>query len=110
MESTVSPADLRPQHVQQAHAKIRASIHETPLLTSQTLDRIVSTPLPHEQKAPRLRLFFKCENFQKIGAFKARGATHAVINLMARHGEEELRRRGVITHSSGMYMYPLAGL
>lgn len=50
---------------------------------------------------PRFRLHFKCENMQKIGAFKARGAFHAVIRLMEEVGEEEVRRRGVVTHSSG---------
>jgi hypothetical protein len=48
-------------------------------------------------------LFFKCENFQKIGAFKARGAFHAIARLVEEMGIEEVRRRGVVTHSSGTF-------
>lgn len=49
------------------------------------------------------RLFFKCENFQKVGAFKIRGATNAVLSL-----SDEERRRGVVTHSSGNHAQALA--
>jgi threonine dehydratase len=58
------------------------------------------TPTP----TPRFRLFFKCENFQKIGAFKARGAFHAIARLVEEMGIEEVRRRGVVTHSSGTFL------
>lgn len=51
---------------------------------------------------PRLRFFFKCENYQRIGAFKARGAFHALLRLVEERGEEEVKRRGVVTHSSGI--------
>src|SRR5213594_2515132 len=68
-----------------AHERIRAHIHRTPVLTSSRLDA-----------ASRAALFFKCENFQKIGAFKARGATNAVFSL-----DDATARRGVATHSSG---------
>jgi threonine dehydratase len=71
--------------IRAAHERIRASIHRTPVLTSARLD-----------EASRASLFFKCENFQKIGAFKARGATNAVFAL-----DEVTARRGVATHSSG---------
>jgi threonine dehydratase len=54
-----------------------------------------------EGVVPRFRLWFKCENFQKIGAFKARGAFHAVTRLIDMMGLDEVRRRGVVTHSSG---------
>ena len=70
-----------------AHERIRAYIHRTPVLTSSRLDG--ATPAA-------AGLFFKCENFQKIGAFKARGATNAVFSL-----EDVTARRGVATHSSG---------
>jgi len=49
-----------------------------------------------EPAKPTFELFFKCENFQKIGAFKARGAYHALSRL-----SEDQRKNGVITHSSG---------
>ena len=68
-----------------AHERIRAHIHRTPVLTNSWLN-----------DACRASLFFKCENFQKVGAFKARGATNAVFAL-----DDETARRGVATHSSG---------
>jgi len=68
-----------------AHERIRPYIHRTPVLTSSRLDKMSGASL-----------FFKCENFQKIGAFKARGATNAVFSL-----DEAMARRGVATHSSG---------
>jgi threonine dehydratase len=68
-----------------AHERIRPFIHRTLVLTSSRLD-----------EASEESLFFKCENFQKIGAFKARGATNAVFAL-----DQEAARRGVATHSSG---------
>ena len=68
-----------------AHERIRAHIHRTPVLTSSRLN-----------EASGASLFFKCENFQKIGAFKARGATNAVFSL-----DEAIAQRGVATHSSG---------
>lgn len=116
--SSVMPSDgpplamrLTPEDVQKAHTKIADHIHRTPVLTCRTLDRIASTPAAaaDDQQggsetspaAPRLRLYFKCENFQKIGAFKARGAFHALACLVEGHGLEELKRRGVVAHSSG---------
>src|SRR5436190_2792906 len=71
--------------IREAHARIQAHIHRTPVLTSSRLD-----------VASEASLFFKCENFQKVGAFKARGATNAVFAL-----DDEIARRGVATHSSG---------
>src|SRR5216683_4749165 len=75
-----------------AHARIRPYIHRTPVLTSSRLDA-----------ASGGSLFFKCENFQKIGAFKARGATNAVFAL-----DEGAARHGVATHSSGNHGAALA--
>jgi threonine dehydratase len=68
-----------------AHERIRPHIHRTSVLTSSRLNEANGTSL-----------FFKCENFQKIGAFKARGATNAVFSL-----DDATARRGVATHSSG---------
>ena len=68
-----------------AHERIQPHIHRTLVLTSERLN-----------KASDASLFFKCENFQKIGAFKARGATNAVFAL-----DEATARHGVATHSSG---------
>ncbi|MBN2414729.1 pyridoxal-phosphate dependent enzyme [bacterium] len=78
--------------VQQAHQRIRSSIHETPVFTSATLDARTGG-----------QVFFKCENFQKIGAFKIRGGCNTVFSL----GEEEAAR-GVVTHSSGNHAAAVA--
>jgi len=75
-----------------AHQRIRAHINRTPVLTSSRLDA-----------ASGASLFFKCENFQKIGAFKARGATNAVFAL-----DDSMARCGVATHSSGNHGAALA--
>ena len=96
------------------HSLIKQYIHYTPVLTNQTLTDLASTPQSssdlegtqwagQEPAKPKLRLWFKCENLQKVGAFKVRGAFHALIRLMAEEGWEEGggRERGVITHSSG---------
>ncbi len=78
--------------IRAAHERICAHIHRTPVLTSTRLD-----------EASGASLFFKCENFQKIGAFKARGATNAVFSL-----DDVSARRGVATHSSGNHGTALA--
>lgn len=78
--------------VREAARRIAPYIHRTPVLRSRTLERELGA-----------ELFFKCENLQKVGAFKARGALNAVLRL----GEEQARR-GVITHSSGNHGAALA--
>lgn len=97
-----------------AHELVKPHIHYTPVLTNTTLTSLASTPQTPEALAdtpwagqnpakPILRLWFKCENLQKVGAFKVRGAFHALERLCM---EEEWVRgggkeRGVVTHSSG---------
>lgn len=78
--------------IEEAHERIRPYIHRTPVLTSQTLDGIAGA-----------KLLFKCENFQKIGAFKIRGGMNAVLSL-----PPEDRARGVATHSSGNHAQAVA--
>lgn len=73
------------EDVHAAQARIGSHVHRTPVLTSAYLDALTGA-----------RLFFKCENFQKAGAFKARGASNAVFSL-----SEEQAAAGVATHSSG---------
>ncbi|HWY41812.1 MAG TPA: pyridoxal-phosphate dependent enzyme [Chthoniobacterales bacterium] len=80
------------ERIRAAHERIRPYIHRTPVLTSSRLDQ-----------ASGAKLFFKCENFQKIGAFKARGATNAVFSL-----DDVTAKRGVATHSSGNHGTALA--
>lgn len=87
MSATLTLADIRA-----AHARIADKIHRTPVLTSATLDALCGA-----------QLFFKCENFQKIGAFKARGATNAVFALT-----DAEAANGVATHSSGNHAAALA--
>jgi threonine dehydratase len=78
--------------IEAAHARIRPFVHRTPVMTCRTLDRLVEA-----------ELFFKCENLQRVGAFKYRGATNAVQSLTDREAA-----RGVATHSSGNHAQALA--
>jgi threonine dehydratase len=80
------------QLIREAHARIRDKIHRTPLMTSEVLNEMSGR-----------RLYFKCENLQKAGAFKARGATNAVFLL-----SDSEAARGVVTHSSGNHAAALA--
>jgi threonine dehydratase len=75
-----------------AHRRIEPYIHRTPVLTSSFLDALTGA-----------ELFFKCENFQKAGAFKVRGASNAVFGL-----SEAEAARGVATHSSGNHALSLS--
>jgi threonine dehydratase len=84
---SVTLADVRA-----ARERIAPHIHRTPVLRSSLIDREVNAAL-----------FFKCENFQKVGAFKARGACNAVFSLSDAEAE-----RGVVTHSSGNHGAALA--
>ncbi|KAL8777266.1 MAG: hypothetical protein Q9213_007937 [Squamulea squamosa] len=93
--------------VEAAHKAIKNHIHYTPVITSQTLNDLASRPQSQEvligtpfegQKPawPKIHFFFKCENYQRIGAFKVRGAFHALSRL-----RKEQLSKGVVTHSSG---------
>jgi threonine dehydratase len=78
--------------VRAAHERIRPFVHRTPVLTCSAINALTNA-----------RVFFKCENFQKVGAFKIRGATNAVQSL-----SDEAAARGVVTHSSGNHAAALA--
>lgn len=78
--------------IQEAHARIRPYIHWTPVFSSISINEILGA-----------EFYFKCENFQKVGAFKFRGATNAVLSL----SPEELAK-GVGTHSSGNHAAAIA--
>ncbi len=86
------PNPISQEQIQAAHQRIAPYIHRTPLLTNQTLDQITGATV-----------FLKCENLQKVGAFKARGAMNAVLSLTA-----DERANGVATHSSGNHGQALA--
>ncbi|KAK4121092.1 tryptophan synthase beta subunit-like PLP-dependent enzyme [Parathielavia appendiculata] len=118
-QSTALP--LTRESVQAAHKLIEPYIHKTPVLTNATLNRLASTPRTEAElegtewagrapAKPVLRFWFKCENFQKIGAFKARGAFHAIERLKQEPGWAERggRERGVVTHSSGNHAQALS--
>ncbi|EPE34872.1 Tryptophan synthase beta subunit-like PLP-dependent enzyme [Glarea lozoyensis ATCC 20868] len=127
--------------VLEAHERIKPYIHHTPVLTNTYLDELASTPQSpealvgtewegQEPARPKIRFYFKCENFQRVGAFKVRGAFHAVGRLMGEWdgegegmGEDEgdgveggkgkgveggKRVRAVVTHSSGNHAQALA--
>jgi len=78
--------------IQIAHERIKAFIHRTPVLSSKSINEILNVDLN-----------FKCENFQKVGAFKFRGATNAVRSL----SKNEVQK-GVATHSSGNHAAALS--
>src|SRR5437764_6580249 len=78
--------------IQLAEARVRAFVHRTPVATSRTFDA-----------ASGRRVFFKCENFQRAGAFKMRGATNKILSL-----SDEERARGVVAFSSGNHAQAVA--
>ena len=80
------------ERIVQVHERIKPYIHETPILTSSLIDEIAGCSI-----------FFKCENFQKMGAFKMRGATNAILQL-----SNEDQQKGVVTHSSGNFAQALS--
>jgi threonine dehydratase len=83
---------LQKKQLIDCHKSIQPYIHNTPVLTSQFLNEISGASI-----------FFKCENFQRMGAFKMRGATSAILNL-----SKEQMEKGVVTHSSGNFAQALA--
>ena len=78
--------------IRAAAARIRGRVHRTPVMSSRSIDRDLG-----------VRVRFKCENLQRVGAFKARGAANAVWSL-----DDATARRGVATHSSGNHGAALA--
>ena len=90
MDSRQAPPSF--DDVRAALQRISRHVHRTPVVTCATLDALVGTPL-----------FFKCENLQKVGAFKYRGASNAIWKL-----SDDQLARGVATHSSGNHAQALA--
>ncbi|WP_437493188.1 pyridoxal-phosphate dependent enzyme [Sorangium sp. So ce1014] len=80
------------EDIRRAASRLAPHAHVTPVMTSRTIDGIAGA-----------RVFFKCENLQRVGAFKFRGACNAVLSL-----PDEEARRGVATHSSGNHAAALA--
>lgn len=88
------PESLIPsfEEITAAHSRIRSLVHRTPVLSSMSVNKILGADL-----------FFKCENLQKVGAFKFRGASNSVFSL-----DDETAMKGVATHSSGNHAAALA--
>lgn len=78
--------------IEQTHDRIKNYIHRTPVLTCSAIDELAGCSI-----------FFKCENFQKVGAFKARGAMNAALSLST-----EQLKKGLATHSSGNHAQAIA--
>jgi threo-3-hydroxy-L-aspartate ammonia-lyase len=91
-KSTASDALPTYADVEEAADRVHAHAHRTPVVTSSTIDRLTGA-----------EVFFKCENLQRAGAFKFRGAFNALSRLSA-----EARRRGVLTYSSGNHAQAIA--
>lgn len=92
MLDQISGPDLTIEHVYAAHDRIKPYIHHTPILMSEYFNAVTGA-----------ELFFKCENFQKAGAFKVRGASNAVFGL-----SDGVAEKGVATHSSGNHALSLS--
>ncbi len=95
MTSPVTRPEFNPpgfEDVLAARERIANHVHRTPVMTCATIDGMAGASL-----------FFKCENLQKVGAFKARGAANAIFGL-----DEDEAARGVLTHSSGNHGQALA--
>ncbi len=80
------------REIEKAHERMKGIVHATPVMTSSTLNTATDS-----------KCFLKCENFQKTGAFKFRGAFNALSQL-----PREQKKKGVITHSSGNHAQALA--
>src|ERR1700730_15011339 len=88
----LSGTSIEWKKVEEAHERIRPRIHRTPVMTSESLNALSGA-----------ELFFKCENLQKTGSFKIRGATNAIFSIT-----DEEAARGVVTHSSGNHAAAVA--
>jgi threonine dehydratase len=84
--------NITKESITAAHDRISPYIHHTPVMTSASIDELAGC-----------KLFFKCENFQKVGAFKSRGAMNASLKL-----SKEQLTHGIATHSSGNHAQALA--
>lgn len=85
------------EQIREAHARIKPHVHRTPVLSSRSFDWAAG------EGGPARRVFFKCENLQRTGSFKFRGATNRILTLT-----EDERRRGVAAFSSGNHAQAVA--
>ena len=80
------------QEVEEVCSRVKPHVHNTPILKSSFINELSGA-----------EVFFKCENFQKMGAFKMRGASNAILQL-----SEAQKKAGVVTHSSGNFAQALS--
>jgi threonine dehydratase len=80
------------QAIEEAHERIKKYVHRTPVMTSKSIDELAGCSI-----------FFKCENLQNVGAFKARGAMNAALQLT-----DDQKKKGIATHSSGNHAQAIA--
>ena len=92
MEKTFDLDQYTKTDLEECHRLIKPYIHRTPVLTSRLID-----------ERSGAEVYFKCENLQRMGAYKMRGASHAILRL-----SNEQKRMGVVTHSSGNFAQALA--
>ncbi|MEN8799539.1 MAG: pyridoxal-phosphate dependent enzyme [Flavobacteriaceae bacterium] len=92
MKVSINKEDYSEKVLKECHKLIEPYIHNTPVLSSRLIDEMVGA-----------KVYFKCENFQRMGAYKMRGATHAILKL-----SPDQRAKGVVTHSSGNFAQALA--
>ena len=84
---TATGLSMTRESYRELHERLKPYIHHTPVLSSTYLNHLSGT-----------KLYFKCENFQRMGAFKMRGAMNAILNL-----SRSKQSNGVVTHSSGNF-------
>ncbi|KAK0385128.1 hypothetical protein NLU13_7606 [Sarocladium strictum] len=121
MADSASSRPLTRDSVLEAHGIIKPFIHRTPVVTNSTLSALASTSREpkdlestpwagRDPAKPKIRLWFKCENLQRVGAFKIRGAFHAIERLKREPDwvEGGGMQKGVATHSSGNHAQALA--
>ena len=92
MATTFDLKNYQKQDLVACHDLIMPYIHRTPVLNSRLINELANS-----------EIYFKCENFQRMGAYKMRGATHAILKL-----DPDQRQKGVVTHSSGNFAQALA--
>ena len=83
---------IQKEDIEKAQQRIKPYIHHTPVMTNQSINEMTG-----------IQFYFKCENFQKIGAFKIRGGMNATLSLSS-----EQLKNGIATHSSGNHAQALA--
>jgi threo-3-hydroxy-L-aspartate ammonia-lyase len=99
IEADTSTTPFTLELIKEAAARVRSRVHRTPVITSRAFDEAAA----RSARLPERRVFFKCENMQRTGSFKLRGATNRILSLSA-----EEKERGVVAFSSGNHAQAVA--